>query len=94
MFRKLPNGNLSLLKDAVIKSFAKYFLMYLFYSQIRCSVLPNIATFPSILQCSCANCSEQVAPELESCNYINFNKFVDFNTFLADFRGKNTAKQY
>ena len=57
-----------------------------FYSQIRCSVPPNIATLPSILQCSCANCSEQVAQELASCNCINFNKFVDFNIFLADFR--------
>ena len=50
------------------------------------SVPPNIATLPSILQCSCAiNCSDQVAPELASCKYINFNKIVDFNTFLADF---------
>ena len=56
------------------------------YSQISCSVPPNIATLPSILQWSCANCSEQVAPELASCNCINFNKFVDFNIFLADFR--------
>ena len=56
------------------------------YSQTGCSVPRNIARLPSILQCSCANCSEQVAPELASCNYISFNKFVDFNTFLADFR--------
>ena len=51
------------------------------YSQIRCSVPPNIATLPSILQSSCSNCSEQVESELASCNYISFNKFVDFNTF-------------
>ena len=56
------------------------------YSQVRCSVPLNIATLPLILQYSCANCSEQVAPELARCNYINFNKFVDFNIFLADFR--------
>ena len=36
----------------------------LYYSQTGCSVPPNIARLPSILQCSCANCSEQVAPEL------------------------------
>ena len=62
------------------------FCFFLYYSQIRCSVPPNIATLPLILQCSCANCSEQVAPELASCNCINFNKFVDFNIFVADFR--------
>ena len=56
------------------------------YSQTGCSVPPNIARLPSKLQCSCANCSEQVAPGLANCNYISFNKFVDFNTFLADFR--------
>ena len=56
------------------------------YSQTGCSFPRNIATLPSILQCSCANCSEQVPPELASCNYISFNKLVDFNTILADFR--------
>ena len=45
---------------------------------------PNIAALPSIMQCSCANCSEQVAPELADCNYISFNKSVDFNIFLAE----------
>ena len=57
-----------------------------FYSETGCSVPPNTARLPSILQCSRANCSEQDAPEVASCNYISFNKFVDFNTFLADFR--------
>ena len=47
---------------------------------------PNIATLPLILEYSCANCTEQVAPKLASCNHINFNKYVDFNIFLADFR--------
>ena len=56
------------------------------YNETGCSVPPNIARLPSILQCSCANCSEQVAPELASCNYVSLTNFVDFSTFLADFR--------
>ena len=44
------------------------------YSQIRCSVARNIATLPSILQCSCANCSKQVAPEVANCNGVNFKQ--------------------
>ena len=44
------------------------------HSQIGCSVPRNIATLLSILQCSCGNCSEQVAPEVASCNGVNFKQ--------------------
>ena len=52
------------------------------YSQIRCSVPPQTATLPSILQCLCANCSEKVAPEVAMD--VNLSKFVDFNIFIAN----------
>ena len=72
------------MKDKVAEV-SHLFLINFFYS----SVPPNIATLPSILQCSCAiNCSDQVA---------NISTLTDLLISILSwqiFVDKNTAKQY
>ena len=68
----------------------------IFVFTVKSGVLfpPSIATLASILQCSCANCSEQVAPELASCDYsILTNLLISIFSWQI-FANENTAKQY
>ena len=62
-------------------------------NQVFCSP-QHCNALPSILQFSCANCPEQVAPELASCNYsILTNLLISIFSWQI-FGDKNTAKQY
>ena len=63
------------------------------YSQIRCSVPPNIGTLPSILQCSCANCSEQFAPNLQVATISILTNLLILILFWQIFADKSAAKR-